>query len=121
MSESTQSGRFRRTLIGILGGLVVLLGIITIPYPGPGWLIVFAGLGILSTEFDWAQRTLSRVRAKYDAWQEWVEKQRVWVRIALGAATFALVVLTVYLVNGYGIMNSMFNLDQDWLVSPFFA
>ena len=38
----------RKASIGIAGGVVVLLGLVAIPYPGPGWLIVFAGLAILA-------------------------------------------------------------------------
>lgn len=48
----------KRAFIGIVGGVVVLIGIILIPYPGPGWLVVFAGLAILATEFAFAQRLL---------------------------------------------------------------
>ena len=56
-----------KVLVGIVGGAVVVFGIIDIPLPGPGWLIVFLGLAILGTEFPaahrvnlWAQRTLKR-------------------------------------------------------------
>ena len=34
-------------------------GSILVPLPGPGWLIVFAGLAILATEYVWAQRLLT--------------------------------------------------------------
>src|SRR5215468_10502274 len=40
--------------VGVLGGLVLVAGILMIPYPGPGWLVVFAGLAVLATEFAWA-------------------------------------------------------------------
>lgn len=52
--------------------LVLVVGVIAIPYPGPGWLIVFAGLAILATEFDWARRVLRYARGKYDAWTAWL-------------------------------------------------
>ena len=38
--------------VGIVGSLVVALGIVAIPLPGPGWLIVIAGLFVLATEFS---------------------------------------------------------------------
>jgi len=47
-----------RIVVGLLGGAIVVLGIILIPLPGPGWLIVFAGLALLATEFVWAERLL---------------------------------------------------------------
>src|SRR6478735_4570468 len=43
-----------RIAVGVIGTAVLVVGIVTIPYPGPGWLIVFAGLGILGSEFAWA-------------------------------------------------------------------
>lgn len=45
-----------RVGLAVFGGLVVAAGIVMIPSPGPGWLVVFAGLGILATEFHWAHR-----------------------------------------------------------------
>ncbi len=49
----------KRILVTIVGVLVVLIGIILIPLPGPGWAIVFGGLAILATEYVWAQRLLA--------------------------------------------------------------
>ncbi|WP_259338482.1 PGPGW domain-containing protein, partial [Clavibacter phaseoli] len=40
-----------RILVGILGLAIVLVGIVLIPLPGPGWLIVFLGIAVLGTEF----------------------------------------------------------------------
>ena len=57
----------KKVIIGNVGGVVLLVGIVAIPYPGPGWLIVFSGLAILSTEFAWAKRILHYSRGKYDA------------------------------------------------------
>jgi len=48
----------KKVTVAIIGGLVVLVGLVLVPYPGPGWLIVFAGLAILSTEFVFAQKAL---------------------------------------------------------------
>jgi uncharacterized protein (TIGR02611 family) len=49
----------KRILVTIVGVLVLLIGIILIPLPGPGWAIVFGGLAILATEYVWAQRLLA--------------------------------------------------------------
>lgn len=48
----------KRALITVAGFLVVIVGLLLIPLPGPGWLIVFGGLAILATEYVWAQRLL---------------------------------------------------------------
>jgi uncharacterized protein (TIGR02611 family) len=109
----------KRTFIAIAGTLVVLVGIVAIPYPGPGWLIVFAGLAILATEFAWAQRVLDRARRHYDAWVAWIEKRSLGIRFVVLLLTSCVVMITVWLVNGFGIFNSLFHLGQDWLQSPF--
>jgi Putative transmembrane protein (PGPGW) len=54
----------KRILITILGILVILIGIVLIPLPGPGWAIVFGGLAILATEYVWAQRVLAFAKRK---------------------------------------------------------
>lgn len=110
----------KRVIIGILGGLVALIGIVLIPYPGPGWLVVFAGLAILATEFDFAQRVLDWLKNKYDAWVEWLKRQHIAVQILVLIATGLVVVVTVWLLNGPGLVNTLLNLHQDWLVSPLF-
>lgn len=46
----------------ILGFLIVIIGIIALPLPGPGWLIILAGLGILSIDFVWAARLIKFIR-----------------------------------------------------------
>jgi uncharacterized protein (TIGR02611 family) len=45
-----------RVIVGIIGGAIVIGGLILVPLPGPGWLIVFIGIAVLGTEFAWARR-----------------------------------------------------------------
>lgn len=108
----------KRIGVGIAGSIVLIVGIIAIPYPGPGWLIVFAGLGILSTEFKWAKIVLVYVRTKYDAWQAWVAKQSKIVQAVIWSITVLIVIVTVWLLNGYGLLNQLLHLNQTWLDSP---
>lgn len=95
-----------------------MVGIVAIPYPGPGWLIVFAALAILSTEFEWAGRLLRFARGYYDAWQQWLKAQSLIVKAVFWCVTAIVVVLTVWLLNGYGFLNHFLGLGQDWLDSP---
>ena len=30
--------------------------------PGPGWLVIFFGLGLLAAEFVWARRLMDRIK-----------------------------------------------------------
>lgn len=111
--------KIKKTVVGIAGGLVLIIGIIAIPYPGPGWLIVFTGLAILATEFNWAQRVLDVAKGKYDAWQDWLKHQNTAVKVLVWCITAAVVVVTIWLVNGYGLVNDWLGLGQEWLKSPF--
>jgi uncharacterized protein (TIGR02611 family) len=67
----------RRLAVTIVGVLLVLLGAIMIITPGPGWLTIFAGLGVLSTEYTWARRALHYCKARYgDAKDKVKERKR---------------------------------------------
>ena len=113
-------GRSRKIAIGVLGGLVVILGLILVPYPGPGWLIVFAGLAILSTEFEKPKHILDMAEGKYKQWQNWLSVQKFWIKFTVWSVTAIVVVLTIWLLNGYGMINDWLNLGQSWLRSPLF-
>jgi uncharacterized protein (TIGR02611 family) len=92
-----------RLCVGIVGGLIVAVGLVTIPLPGPGWLTVIAGLFVLATEFLWAERLLEFTRRHVRRWTDWVTDQPVWVRLLLAAATAAFVygvlVVTLHLMG----------------------
>lgn len=57
--------RIRRIVIAIVGTTVVLIGIALLVLPGPAFLVIPLGLGILATEFVWARRLLQKVREKF--------------------------------------------------------
>ena len=105
--------------VGVVGGIVLIAGAIMIPYPGPGWVVVLIGLAILAQEFTWARQVLSYTHTKYDGWNIWVGRQSWLIRSTLFIATAALVIATIWLLNGYGVINSWFHLGWSWLNSPF--
>ena len=51
-----------RLLIFIVGGTVLLVGIARLFLPGPAFLVIPAGLGILAIEFAWARSLLKKAR-----------------------------------------------------------
>ncbi|MBA3232873.1 MAG: hypothetical protein H0T17_02845 [Propionibacteriales bacterium] len=55
---------FRKAWILVVGWLLVVLGIIAMPLPGPGLLILLAGLVVLSQEYEWAERRVEPVKEK---------------------------------------------------------
>ena len=67
-----------RIVVAVVGAAVILAGIAMLALPGPGWLTIFLGLGILATEFSafhrlnlWARKTVRRwwlwARARWSA------------------------------------------------------
>ncbi|MEU1128039.1 TIGR02611 family protein [Streptomyces sp. NPDC005899] len=50
--------------IFVAGLAVVGAGIVMLPLPGPGWLVIFGGMAIWATEFVWAQLVLRWTRRK---------------------------------------------------------
>lgn len=109
---------FYRIGVGIVGTAVLLVGIVLIPYPGPGWLVVFAGLAILATEFAWARRTLSYAKARYDAWTAWLGRQHWATKLLIIAATGLIVLATLWLLGPLALVGGWIGLEWTWLRSP---
>ena len=64
----------RRLAVGAGGGSLVLLGLVLVPLPGPGWLVVAAGTGLLGTEFPWAAGPARRLQGALSATTRWSER-----------------------------------------------
>lgn len=97
--KRTKAGHLMwRIFIGIIGGSVTALGAIALVGPGPGILIVLAGLGILATEFAWASRAV--VHTKNVA-QKAADRAGLplWVKYLLiaGTSVFSILVIIFYL------------------------
>jgi uncharacterized protein (TIGR02611 family) len=92
-----------RVGVGVVGGLIVALGLVTIPLPGPGWLTVIAGLVVLASEFTWAERLLEFTKGHVKRWTDWVTSQPVWVRLLIAVATalfvYGVLVVTLHLTG----------------------
>jgi uncharacterized protein (TIGR02611 family) len=103
---STRTGRISwQLLIALLGAVVVVIGVILIPFPGPGWLIVLAGLAIWAVEFVWAQRLLHFTRTQLERWWHWLGRQHMAVRLLAGliGLVFVTTVVLVSLRYSFGI------------------
>jgi uncharacterized protein (TIGR02611 family) len=109
--ERIRSGRRTRRIwqlsVALVGGAITIGGLVLVPLPGPGWLIVFVGLAVLATEFVWAQRLLDFGRDKLRIWTAWLGRQSIIVRAAVAAATCAIVLGVVYVVLRVGGVPSM--------------
>ena len=54
----------RRIALETLGWVLVVAGIAALVLPGPGLLAIFAGLALLSQQYDWAERRVEPVKEK---------------------------------------------------------
>ena len=44
------------------GFTLLLAGVVMLVTPGPGWLVILLGLGLLAAEFVWARRLMDRIK-----------------------------------------------------------
>jgi uncharacterized protein (TIGR02611 family) len=52
-----------RRIFRIVSGFTLLLaGAVMLVTPGPGWLVIFLGLGLLGAEFMWARQLMERIK-----------------------------------------------------------
>jgi uncharacterized protein (TIGR02611 family) len=88
-----------RIIIGAIGGLITVFGAIALVGPGPGILIVLAGLGILATEFAWAARVMVHTRTYAQKAADKVGMPK-WVQLALIAVAAVIsIAIILYLYS----------------------
>ncbi len=51
-----------RTIIIVVGSTLILIGLAMLVLPGPGIVVIIAGLAILAREFIWAQGLLDKAQ-----------------------------------------------------------
>lgn len=54
----------KRIAVAVVGAVLLVAGVAMLALPGPGLLVVFAGLAVLATEFAWASAALSLAKRK---------------------------------------------------------
>lgn len=102
--------------MGVVGGGIIVGGLALIPLPGPGWVIVFVGLAVLASEFEWAKRLELYARDKVKAWTVWVGRQSLVVRALIGLAAAALVLAVIYLMLvAYGVPGFVPDRWTSWI------
>ncbi|MDB5336346.1 MAG: hypothetical protein JWN70_1965 [Planctomycetaceae bacterium] len=57
-----------QVFVALAGIVTIIVGVILLPLPGPGSVVIVAGIGILATEFIWAKQLMTRIRI-------WVKQQ----------------------------------------------
>jgi len=74
------TGAAKRLLLEVVGWLLLVAGIAALVLPGPGLLLMFAGLAVLSQQYEWADRAVEPVRLR--ALRGAAESVETWPRIA---------------------------------------
>jgi uncharacterized protein (TIGR02611 family) len=101
--------------VGVLGGLVVALGIVLIPFPGPGWAIVILGLAILAIEFVWAKHVLEFTKRHVLSWTHWVGRQTLPVRALIGVVGMIFIGAIVWISVKLSFGVDLVQVVWDWL------
>ncbi|GAB3858143.1 hypothetical protein GCM10027610_095520 [Dactylosporangium cerinum] len=79
---ATRIGRFGvKIVVALAGTLVIAVGVVLLPLPGPGWLVILGGLAILAMEFHWARRLLVFTRRQLLRWTKLVRDGSWLVRV----------------------------------------
>ena len=66
----------KRLVVSIIGITALIVGVIFFVLPGPGFIFVIIGLGVLATEFVWAENLLNKAKLHYQTIQQKVAIKR---------------------------------------------
>lgn len=56
----------KKLAIGVIGATILIIGLAMLVMPGPGFVVIIVGLGILATEFVWASQLLEKAKNHYE-------------------------------------------------------
>lgn len=111
-----------KLVVTTLGTLVIVAGLVMMVTPGPGIVAIAVGLGILATEYDWAERWLHKARDKAhqarlraEAMDPRVRRRRL---LMTGAGLVLVVGAVVLYVSVYG-WPTFAVTGWDWLQGVF--
>ena len=96
--EKARRGVVTRLFRIASGALITVFGVILIPLPGPGLLVVAIGLAVLSRDVAWADRLLQIVRRRLPSDSDGrLPRSRIATMVVLALAGIALSVWVVFL------------------------
>ena len=61
----------RRLVVAVCGLSVLLFGLALLVLPGPAFVVIPVGLGILAIEFEWARWWLKRLKTQSEDMRDW--------------------------------------------------
>ncbi|BAL91749.1 putative membrane protein [Actinoplanes missouriensis 431] len=114
--RSNSTGRLALKIgVGVVGGLVVAVGIVLIPFPGPGWAIVILGLAILAIEFHWARGVLEFTKRHVQNWTHWIGRQSLPIRALVGLVGLIFIWAVVWASVRISFGVDLVQVALDWL------
>jgi len=66
----------KRIVVIVIGYTILFIGIALMVLPGPAFIVIPVGLGILATELVWARRLLDRFKGRFDAMRDQARKRK---------------------------------------------
>lgn len=84
--RATWYGAFLSPVILVVGFCMLAIGIVILPTPAPGWLMIFVSLGLLSLVHPPMRRLNVRLARTYDVAEKWFRRRHWVTQLALGAA-----------------------------------
>lgn len=110
------SHRIYRMVVGVVGLIIVVIGLLMVPFPGPGWLVVFLGMAVWASEFEWAQRFLHRAKHSLGVFNLWLRPQPWWVKglaLLLTIVAVAAIFWLLFLISG--VPGFLPDAVQEWI------
>jgi hypothetical protein len=102
----------KRLLLETLGWLLIVAGLAALVLPGPGLLLLFAGLAVLSQQYAWAERRMHPVREA--ALRAAADGVATWPRILMSTSS-ALALVAAGVIWGVGLdVPGWWPLRDEW-------
>lgn len=102
----------KRLVLEVVGWVLVVAGIAALVLPGPGLLMLFGGLAVLSQQYEWAERRLAPI--KYRALKGAAEGVETWPRIVMSSAGVLVLALAGVLWSVSPESPGWWPLDDRW-------
>jgi len=89
----------KTVVVAVLGVLLLLAGVALLVLPGPGFVLIAAGLSILATRFNWARKPLDYAKGKADQGVQEVGQSKLKATLALVCALGLIVIGILALIG----------------------
>lgn len=118
--QNPHADRTYRVAVAVVGALMIAAGAVLVPLPTPGfgWILIFLGLGVLSTEFAWAKRITHWLHRVLDWARAWWGRRSAAQRSGLIGGLAVGVAAVLWLSGSVGTAAAWVGLEHSWLDGP---